>query len=944
MEAKSRFMKLLVFITLFFSLFIGSCSDSGSSEDDPTTTPALTPSEDQDGDGLTNGQELTYGTNPYVADTDGDGYSDADEIINKGFNPTSDPFKFNPNVADIPQIKITLSSPPKLTIDHQSSSTSQSTLQTGQSSSTASTITTGETSTESQAVETTVSKQSWGGSVLGKKLPAKVGNVTQKTSTTEETSFSWSKQQAEENRMTYENSLAVSQESGFVYNGGEIAITVNVENTGHIAFTLTNPVLSVTQLQPNTEGLMTPIGNLNYDTATLNFQETLGPGDASSPWIFKNAEITLTDIQNLLKDSHGMIIGTSSYDLINENNISFNHQLTDIRAKTATIVIDYGPDIAYSREYRMVATTQDPSNPGITMRSVMEDKFHLPYVNDNGLTAIRDVAEDASLRKAWTVVHHYKEGGLETDSVYSKIDIENYDFDAIKLQAGDTVLLIYRDDSDMDGLGKREEIMLGTDRFDPDTDGDNIADGNEVFSETDPLDATQVILDASSDSAANAVVTNGAIFYVVGYGTNLVSATSDKDWLIKKYDNHGKEIVTGWNKQFDGNGGDDVAQAVQLDNLGNLYVAGYGYDIATYSYATTTSGVSKKDWWIKKFNSSGTQLWDVKLDGKMDEDEATSLAIGDDGYVYVTGYASNLFNASSSGRDWMIHKIKASDGGPVSRQSFPGYYSSEFSQWPITYNDASSDNQTPQSIIYLRGEDFAPLLVNDRIVIGGWDEVGSNFFGKPIDWRIKAYSLDPDSFHFNTENTGNWDITRSVGSTRVNQLYAMLYDDGSFYAAGLADKSAGMLVSPVDGPEAQYHGDWSIRQFNAFNANEDTTWNLQLDSNNYTTIDRNDTDIAYAMTSDSSSIWVAGSGNNFKSSVTAKWKNTDWWIKRFSKADGSEMTLNWKNTHDGFGEFDEAKGIAINNSGTLMVVGYVTNTVKQWCVRKVYTNTIVFVP
>ncbi|NBS79415.1 DUF5011 domain-containing protein [bacterium] len=45
-----------------------------------TVNVVLDPTGDEDGDGLTNGQELTLGTDPYKKDTDGDGVNDPVEI------------------------------------------------------------------------------------------------------------------------------------------------------------------------------------------------------------------------------------------------------------------------------------------------------------------------------------------------------------------------------------------------------------------------------------------------------------------------------------------------------------------------------------------------------------------------------------------------------------------------------------------------------------------------------------------------------------------------------------------------------------------------------------------------------------------------------------------------------------------------------------------------
>ncbi|HEX8795629.1 MAG TPA: thrombospondin type 3 repeat-containing protein [Polyangiaceae bacterium] len=71
------------------------------------------PEPDTDHDGLSDREELEVtGTSPLMADTDGDGYSDYDEVVTLGFDPANDPDRFNPRVADLPQMTIIVTGPP----------------------------------------------------------------------------------------------------------------------------------------------------------------------------------------------------------------------------------------------------------------------------------------------------------------------------------------------------------------------------------------------------------------------------------------------------------------------------------------------------------------------------------------------------------------------------------------------------------------------------------------------------------------------------------------------------------------------------------------------------------------------------------------------------------------------------------------------------------------
>jgi hypothetical protein len=89
-----------------------------------------------------------------------------------------------------------------------------------------------------------------------------------------------------------------------------------------------------------------------------------------------------------------------------------------------------------------------------------------------------------------------------------------------------------------------------------------------------------------------AVDTNGNV-YVVGYGTNIASSSSGNDWWIKKFSSSGVEDTSNWDKRIDGNSGEDFAYSVAVGSEGSAYVGGYGSNLVS-----STSG---SDWWVKKF-------------------------------------------------------------------------------------------------------------------------------------------------------------------------------------------------------------------------------------------------------------------------------------------------------------------------------------------------------
>ena len=160
---------------------------------------------------------------------------------------------------------------------------------------------------------------------------------------------------------------------------------------------------------------------------------------------------------------------------------------------------------------------------------------------------------------------------------------------------------------------------------------------------------------------ANAIaVDNNGNVYVTGrsYGQGTYT-----DYATIKYNFNGREL---WVAEYNGPGNrDDVATAIAVDNNGNVYVTGYSWGPG-YDYATI------------KYNSNGQEEWVARYNGAGNDDMATAIAIDNDGNVYVTGY---------------------SDGGSTSLDYATIKYNSNGQElWVARYNGPANGNDKATAI------------------------------------------------------------------------------------------------------------------------------------------------------------------------------------------------------------------------------------------------------
>jgi hypothetical protein len=124
-----------------------------------------------------------------------------------------------------------------------------------------------------------------------------------------------------------------------------------------------------------------------------------------------------------------------------------------------------------------------------------------------------------------------------------------------------------------------------------------------------------------TDTPIGLAVDGTGNIYVTGYSAGNGSGT---DMLTIKYDAAG---VEKWVARYNGPGDtEDFANAITVDDSGNVYVAGRSGNFTAFNYTTVA------------YDSNGTELWAEKYDGpSLGFDEAFAIAVDDKGHLFVTG-------------------------------------------------------------------------------------------------------------------------------------------------------------------------------------------------------------------------------------------------------------------------------------------------------------------
>ena len=100
-----------------------------------------------------------------------------------------------------------------------------------------------------------------------------------------------------------------------------------------------------------------------------------------------------------------------------------------------------------------------------------------------------------------------------------------------------------------------------------------------------------------------------------------------------------------------------MAKGVAVDSSGNSYVTGF-----TDGGLDGNSSSGKLDFFLTKYNSSGTKEWTIQ-EGSSGNDEAHGVAVDSSDNIYVAGYTDKKFHGNNNSGRYDIFLVKYNSSG-----------------------------------------------------------------------------------------------------------------------------------------------------------------------------------------------------------------------------------------------------------------------------------------
>ncbi|MBK7857702.1 MAG: hypothetical protein IPJ65_03545 [Archangiaceae bacterium] len=563
---------------------------------------------------------MNFGTSPTLADTDGDGRSDFEEINQNGTNAL---------VAEVPQPKLEVVSAVDISVDIMTSTGMMmaNAVTTRQEKGTTNTLGKTSSSATTQSIESSfeVTAEASAGYPSGASVKAS-GTYSEKEGYVQETSTSISRQSQQSSEDTYEqlSSQLISQEQ--TVTGGHLAVDFEIQNLGTRTFKLSSVVVTALRRDRTNPATFTSIATLTFPPSADNL--VLAEGQSAGP-IRASAAISGNVALDLLSNPGAIFFRTANFNLTDQTGTAFQFAIGETTSsRTAQLTLDYG-GVRPLERYR-VATNVERTASGKAAGTRLGDALSRALGLAPGVgyqttqrtgtskqivTRVRDVATtqqpDGGSDHFWVVIAP-ENPDPNLGSVSDRLLPATIDIDDAVLMPRDSLTLAYVADHDGDGLYEREELIYGTYDSQPDSDGDGLTDFEEVrtgwtVSVDNPfylahpkVYSVPTAIDADQDGWSDAVEKMK--------GTDPNRKDTDSDGLIDSIDPAPTQGPKGTWGVYLGTAGDE--QALQVLAEGDtVWVLGTSTGDIDGDSASGGPFIAALD------SATGTRKWTVQLEG-----------------------------------------------------------------------------------------------------------------------------------------------------------------------------------------------------------------------------------------------------------------------------------------------------------------------------------------
>ncbi len=171
---------------------------------------------------------------------------------------------------------------------------------------------------------------------------------------------------------------------------------------------------------------------------------------------------------------------------------------------------------------------------------------------------------------------------------------------------------------------------------------------------------------------SNSVAVDGFGYaFISGYTEGDLGGTNagGNDAFLTKFDSLGNEL---WTQQI-GTSSHDRSHSVAVDGFGNAYISGETGGVLGSSSAGST------DAFLRKYDSSGTELWTQQI-GTSADDYSFSVAVDGSGNAYISGFTRGDLGGTNAGNlDAFLTKFDSSGNELWSQQIGTSSYDQSYS-------------------------------------------------------------------------------------------------------------------------------------------------------------------------------------------------------------------------------------------------------------------------